>query len=365
LSLCLIVETDNCVWLSGDTAVSEEVNGKCLRMRSEMGKSFAHKNAVFMCGGSVRDALTIRRYIETLPKITAEGITLIADKLKSIVTANRLRYPSGNVKTVLLVALLDTGRVCGITEANGFLVESPTPPRLEGFRSICCIGAVDNDGSRGCELADKYFAETQNVHEVFSRVYHDFSSNGIGGRVDLFQLDIENQKIIKHTLPLQEQGIEYVDGNITMNSGSINWANINESASTAYKNANAANQAANEAYNRAIDAESVARRIAAGEFAGGSFINGREIFSPTIYSNDFRLYPRTTGSQDGAYSLWGYFGGSAMEAMRIAYHVGSAPTVVFSSPSGGHATWNFAKTYVNGEIDFSHADVTGIEARFA
>ena len=191
--------------------------------------------------------------------------------------------------------------------------------------------------------------------------------------LELKGLNVNNNFIV------DSNGNVTMRGNIVMNSGTISWANINESASTAYKNANAANQAANEAYNRAIDAEDVARRIAAGTFSGasGSFINRREIYGPTIYANELKVIPEGVGTSNGRFSLSGYYGSTLMEALRIAYNAGLPPTVVFSSPDGGAATWAFNQTFFGGivgfsgsvsftdRVDFSRATVVGIEARFA
>ena len=53
--------------------------------------------------------------------------------------------------------------------------------------------------------------------------------------------------------------------------------------------------------------------------------------------------------------------------LEISYFAGSAPYVDFSSPAGALATWDFLSTTVRGSVDFSNANVHGldVEAVFA
>ena len=58
---------------------------------------------------------------------------------------------------------------------------------------------------------------------------------------------------------------------------------------------------------------------------------------------------------------------SLYHMLEISYFAGSAPYVDFSSPAGALATWDFLSTTVRGSVDFSNANVYGldVEAVFA
>lgn len=159
-----------------------------------------------------------------------------------------------------------------------------------------------------------------------------------------------------------------MNGNLTLKSGAITWANLNSSVTGAITGAQ---DAADEAYDMALEAasdaysaERIAKRIANGTYSGGTFINGTEIYSPTIYATEFSVIPETVGDDVGGYSLYGYYGRTLYQMMRIGYYAGDAPYVTFSSPCSGYACWDFPMTYFSGNCDFSSANVYGITAKF-
>lgn len=114
----------------------------------------------------------------------------------------------------------------------------------------------------------------------------------------------------------------------------------------------------------AAEAAKIAKQIADGKYTRGTFINGREIFSPTILSNHFKVIPETEGQSVGGYSLYGYFGSRLLEMLKIDYFAGDAPYVNFGSGCQAYANWDFGVTNFYGNLNFSGARVTGIEATF-
>lgn len=264
MSMCLVVETKDYVWFGGDTAISYEINGKRFRGRNEeYEKAFRHANAVFMCGGTIRNALSIRKYIESFPKITQESIYKISSMLKDITKEDHIIDPTNEIKTVLIMALLDNGRVYGMSEIHDFAIENPIIPELTDFKSVCCIGIYDEDSNRGNALSNKYYAETKDVIKTYQKVYSDLSSNGVGGHVTLYQLDIKNQTIIKYIADISESGIEYINASAIMNGGSIGWDYVNSDPKTTQANTDI-------------------NRIVNGKYVGGTFIDGTRVASPTI-----------------------------------------------------------------------------------
>ena len=71
-----------------------------------------------------------------------------------------------------------------------------------------------------------------------------------------------------------------------MTGGSISWASINESESSAYGLASSASSTANSAWSTASGAHTLANAIKEGTCTG-TFINGKTIYSPTIYAGKF------------------------------------------------------------------------------
>ena len=187
--------------------------------------------------------------------------------------------------------------------------------------------------------------------------------------LELKGLNVNNNFIV------DSNGNVSINGKITMTSGNISWKNINETDSTAYKNANtaianasSALNAANSAVSSASTAQSIARQIADGTYSGGSFINKNNIYSPTIYATQFSVIPSKVGDSVGGYSIYGYYGSSLKEMLKISYYCDN-PYVYFGSGCGAYAEWNFPRTYFtekvefNGDVNFT-GNVSGITATF-
>lgn len=141
-----------------------------------------------------------------------------------------------------------------------------------------------------------------------------------------------------------------IQGNLTLSEGSISWGSLGSSVTDKI---DAAQNTANSAIGYASSAEIIARQIAEGEYANGSFINRKEIYGPTIYSNSLRVIPETVGTMSGNYSLYGYSGSSLLEVLRIEYIAQSPePIVYFSSPASGSASFDFMISRFFGRVEF-------------
>ncbi len=88
------------------------------------------------------------------------------------------------------------------------------------------------------------------------------------------------------------------------------------------------------------------------------------IEAPQINATQFGIYP-SSPSSDGSMSLYGNYGASQHEMFKLTYFAGDAPRVLFGSPAGAYANWEFDITNFYGQVDFSHAQVTGVTAVFA
>lgn len=131
--------------------------------------------------------------------------------------------------------------------------------------------------------------KSQDEFSKFKQTVEGFSFMGSGGSVKISGGDI----------------------NLT---GSITFGDLSEELAAdiedAKDTADSAMSTANSAASGASSAYSIARSIANGSYIGGTFINGKEIQSPTIKGNEIMVYGtfQTIGSVDGSQMTTGYMG---------------------------------------------------------
>lgn len=88
----------------------------------------------------------------------------------------------------------------------------------------------------------------------------------------------------------------------TINTASTNASTANTNASTALSTANAANSTANGAYTAANGAQVNLAMLANGQYSGGTFIDGKNLYAPNLYGNTISLMD-PAGYQVGTMSL--------------------------------------------------------------
>lgn len=122
---------------------------------------------------------------------------------------------------------------------------------------------------------------------------------------------------------------------------------------------------AQEADEHALDAEDIAKKIANGTYSG-TFIDGKKIYSPEIYSTTFSVVPaKNSKPTTGGFEIWGYFAKYYKRMLQIKYtDAGLYPQIEFNSDFDAHAKWNFADTMFFNTVDFTHATVTGLNLKF-
>lgn len=252
---------------------------------------------------------------------------------------------------------------------------------------------------------------------IKASAYYDLNGNNMmsNGQFTSDYLNLLGLNVGNGNFVISSNGSVTMKGNMTLGSGSvINWATVTETnvgsssaygvATNAQSTANSAYSTANGAYssaNNAISAASLAAQAAAaaakeaetaadniksllnGEviYRDSTFISGKYIYSPVIYTNDLSIYPNpnsATGAT-GYFRFWGYYSDNTtlFELLRINYSaggVGVAPAINFSSPASGAAYFDFATIYINlttkgqtyfsGNVNFAQANVTGLSATF-
>jgi len=231
---------------------------------------------------------------------------------------------------------------------------------------------------------------------VQGATYKDSTGNSMmdSGKFKSDYLNLKGLEITNNagttTLKIDSNGNVTLSGDISLASGStINWANVtnenlsnnpayslantangnaaaaNQNAGTALSTANNANTAAANASSAAATAQELAVKIANGKFAGGTFINEKAIYSPTIYADKFVVNPNTDNSHNsetdyGGFVLTGYYNDVLHEMLRIKYWDGGVPYVCFDSDCSAYAYWKFGATYFSGTVDFGSATVYGL-----
>ena len=236
--------------------------------------------------------------------------------------------------------------------------------------------------------ADKITAGTLKVTEIFdsngARITGSPTSNII--QPDFLNLKgIEIKKGTTTTFKVATDGTVTINGNVTMGANStIAWDSVDETgtspyattgalstvsttassaastANTAKSTADTAKSTADSAASAASTASSNVSKLANGTYSGGTFISKKTIYSPTIYANSFNVYAPSQGNSNSHNGFYLYDYDAEAAALAIDYYDGTAPTIFFYSPWSGYADWNFGSTTVRGNIDFSHATVTGL-----
>lgn len=229
------------------------------------------------------------------------------------------------------------------------------------FNEDCANFRVDSDGNvyiKGdLTGSDGVFEGTLDVAHLLVNGEEISSENQIPSDY----LDLGNIKLDGQT------------GNITL-TGTITWPDGGTGDPIT---------AAGQAYSAASSAASLARSIANGSYTGGTFINGKMIYSPDIITNALNVTSKVlegtsyTDTDTGYINFKSTYAGVIRDVFRIQYSArgsgdGTPNTYVYS-PCGGylyigrHATdANMHNlTYFYGNVDFENAKVSGVTATFA
>lgn len=108
--------------------------------------------------------------------------------------------------------------------------------------------------------------------------------------------------------------------------------------------------------------------LVSGEWVVAMNLYGSKIFGSEFYGKEFNitLDEELTSGTEGSFNIFAPFGDQTFHFLRIAYSGGdAAPYVNFSSPDDAYCNWYMPNTWFHGNIDFSHASVTGLYLRYA
>ena len=173
--------------------------------------------------------------------------------------------------------------------------------------------------------------------------------------LELKGLNVNNNFIV------DSSGKVTIRGNITMTGGSISWANINERGSAAYQTAVSANSLANSAYGKATAAGDNVAKLANGSYSG-TFIDGRRLISPEIYTNMLTVSVPDGYNGIAGLLMKGHIYGREYNVLQISNY---QEYIHMTSPCGAYVDWDFGRTEFKGNLDFSQArSIVGLDATF-
>lgn len=95
-----------------------------------------------------------------------------------------------------------------------------------------------------------------------------------------------------------------------------------------------------------------------------TIIGKGSIQAPSIYANDFSVYPSSSKNNYGSFNIYGNYGSTQLHIFELSYYAGDAPYIHMNSPVNaimyiGNSSLDVFR--MEGEFDFSNATVTGID----
>lgn len=197
---------------------------------------------------------------------------------------------------------------------------------------------------------EKFSIIEQNLNEIHAAVYgKDGGSDVVIGEGGIIAQVKGLQEGKYTTVQLIDDGLYVVDekggktqitgGHIKL-SGSISFDDFTDED---YEDLVGIAEAASEA----VDAVSA---IANGTYTGGTFISGKEIYSPTIYAQAFNAVSPDGG---GSFNLYGSYIEKQGHYLEIVYGASEGPYIDFGSPGGANAYWKFGSTSFSGNVNFT------------
>ena len=176
---------------------------------------------------------------------------------------------------------------------------------------------------------------------------------------------------LAHALIFDSGGLKLYDQ--SNNAVKLSHGNLNLTGSISFSDLDSGTQSTINS-KISVESESIARSIAAGTYANGSFIKKKEIYGPTIYTNELNIFPekdnqgnyQAAASQPGGLRLYEWYNEVLYEFLRIYPWNQTVPPIThLGSPAEGEIYMDSVtrftdKVYFEHSVDFSHATVTGL-----
>ena len=197
MSLCVIVRSNEHVWVGADTALSTSVKGVKYRCRNDTReKVFPFKDDIIFCSGLVYVSDLVKEKILGMKTLDVNAVqSYIRDVVKS------LPKEYENDETGIIICK-SNGEVFSLVQESDFEIIEYKLPSSEEIMQVITGGYKREEAN---ELAkEAIFKEKNSIINVFGKVYGDLSSEIIGGRLVLYHIDILKNSTEKYLFEIKE-----------------------------------------------------------------------------------------------------------------------------------------------------------------
>lgn len=277
MSLSIILITKDSIIMTADSRGGLMNDGIYYQVNDNFRKIWQIEDkVVFTCGSSMSIEKAITQYILSPDKSMT---TLQQICINTILTEEEAIN--------LTVGMFEDGVpvVYNIDSLNEFKISRKTKTNTD----LITIGGVGSSGQVASQMAS-IIAQQNNCISFrdIQDIYKSLSSEQIGGTLTVYTITNDtisaSQVLIEDNRPIRSIMELLQNQNIHCSYGSISWDKVNSdpSISTAQNTANTANGTANTA-------KTIAEQIAKGEYTGGTFIDGKNIYSPSIKGGNITI----------------------------------------------------------------------------
>lgn len=170
MSLCVIIQTKDNIFIGSDTATSSEINGERVRILNNVRKVYSIGEYTFFCSGKMS---YVKEYIDSLND-NILSIDYLYNKVKDLNISND---DSFNIEIIVLY----NNEVYQLSQYNNFIPIKHKRPQKDGELNVIVAGyktkgvfeyiykkLTDNSGKKS-------------IKDIYNSVYNNFNSTEIGG----------------------------------------------------------------------------------------------------------------------------------------------------------------------------------------
>lgn len=256
--------------------------------------------------------------VDRILEVETSALT-IESGVVAIVESYVLNYAPNHIKNFSYQPYKATGTVLNPVMQLGDTIT------LNGITSI--IASIDTDYSALStatieapydeELNYEYQFRTETERQIDNKVTlgqsyggATINSDGFTAKGDSFSLFNNNGERVVY-FDADSQTYKFV-GNVEIADGSITFSKLSSDVQ---------------------DKTNYAEELANGTASGGSFISGSAIYSPTIFANQFNVFPNNQQDSSGAFNVYGTFNNVSTNVFSVEYYsFGDYPIVNIGSP---------------------------------
>ena len=200
MSLCVIIRSQNDVWVGSDTALSATIDGIKYRILGDYReKVFQHGNNVIFCSGLIYVSDLITKMIRETETIDIDSIQEYTRNLvKSLPSANDKYSETG------VVICKANGEIVSMVQEQDFDIVVHKPLESDYVQSL----TAGYDEVKARELVIEALYSNENIINAYGLTYSGVSSPCIGGNLILFHMSLVDNTIEKYIFEIIEPNKE-------------------------------------------------------------------------------------------------------------------------------------------------------------